>query len=129
MPDVFVPLDTTTYTKYYSALRRLGLFNSVSLKYIDRERKRLRADYKDFDTFLKEYEVPQRVIDDIVSQAEEKGVKPADDAELQATLPDVRFMLKALVAYDIWDRNEYFRSINEKSDIVKKAVSLLEEEK
>ena len=129
MPDVFVPLDTTTYTKYYSALRRLGLFNSVSLKYIDRERKRLRADYKDFDTFLKEYEVPQRVIDDIVSQAEEKGVKPADDAELQATLPDVRFMLKALVAYDIWDRNEYFRIINEKSDIVKKAVSLLEEEK
>lgn len=126
MPDVFVPLDTTVFTKYYSSLRRLGLFNSVSLKYIDRNRKRLRATYPDFDSFLKQYEVPQDVIDDIIRQAAEKDVKPKDDEELQATLPDVRFALKSLVAYDLWDRNEYFRIINEKSDIVQRAIKYLE---
>ena len=70
--------------------------------------------------------MPQDVIDDIIRQAAEKDVKPKDDEELQATLPDVRFALKSLVAYDLWDRNEYFRIINEKSDIVQRAIKYLE---
>lgn len=126
MPDIFVPLDTTTYTKLYTGIRRLGLINSASLKYIDRNRKKLRKDYADFDAFRQQYEVPQSLIDDIIAQAAEKDVKPADDAELQKTIPDLRFTLKALVAYDIWDRNEYFRIVNEKSDIVKRALQQLE---
>ena len=87
------------------------IINSASLKYIDRNRKKLRAEYPDFNDFLRHYEVPQSLIDDIVAQAAEKDVKPKDDEELQATVPDLKFTLKALVAYDIWDRNEYFRII------------------
>lgn len=34
-------------------------------------------------------------------------------------------MLKALIAYNIWDRNEYFRIINTRSDIVKRAIEEL----
>ena len=127
MPDIFVPLDTTTYSKYYLALRRLNLFNSVSLRYIDRERKTLKKQYKQFDDFLSSYEVPQSVIDQIIAEAEEKDVRPKDDEELQATLPDIRFILKALIAYDIWDRNEYFRIINDRSDTVKAALRHLEQ--
>ncbi len=126
MPDVFVPLDTTTYTKLYTGIRRLGLINSASLRYIDRNRKKIRAEYPDFSNFIQHYEVPQSLIDDIIAQAAEKDVKPKDDEELQATVPDLKFTLKALVAYDIWDRNEYFRIINEKSDIVKRALEVLE---
>lgn len=127
MPDIFVPLDTTTFSKYYIALRRLGLFNSVSLKYIDRERKALKKKYGKFEDFLQHYEVPQSVLDEIIAEAEKKDVRPKDDAELAATLPDVRFILKALVAYDIWDRNEYFRIVNDRSDLVKAALKYLEQ--
>ena len=127
MPDIFVPLDTTTYSKYYIALRRLNLFNSVSLKYIDRERTALKKKYKQFDDFLANYEVPQTLIDQIIAEAEEKDVRPKDDEELQQTLPDIRFILKALVAYDVWDRNEYFRVINQRSDTVKRALEYLQE--
>ena len=37
-------------------------------------------------------------------------------------------MLKALVAYDLWDRSEYFRIVNERNPIVRKAVELLMKE-
>lgn len=126
MPDVFVPLDTTTYSKFYIDVRRLGLFNTVSLKYVDRERKALKKRYKQFDDFLADYTVPQDLIDQLIAEAEEKGVKPKDDEELQKTLLDFHFILKALVAYDIWDRNEYFRIINDRSDTVKAALRFLE---
>lgn len=34
-------------------------------------------------------------------------------------------MLKALVAYNVWDRSEYFRIINTRNDIVKKAIEVV----
>ena len=34
-------------------------------------------------------------------------------------------MLKALIAYNTWDRSEYFKIINTRSDIVKKALELI----
>ena len=125
MPDVFVPLDTTTYTKYYMALRRGNYINDQSLRYIDRHRADLKAKYKDIKAFIKNYEVPAELTDTIVAVAGRKGVKPKDDAELQKTLKDLRFTLKWLIIYDIWDRNEYFQFINSRSDIVKKALEIL----
>lgn len=125
MPDVFVPLDTTTYTKYYMALRRGNYINDQSLRYIDRHRADLKAKYTDIKAFIKNYEVPAELTDTIVAVAGRKGVKPKDDAELQKTLKDLRFTLKSLIIYDLWDRNEYFQFINSRSDIVKKALDIL----
>lgn len=125
MPDVFVPLDTTTYTKYYMALRRGNYINDQSLRYIDRHRADLKAKYTDIHKFIKDYEVPAELTDTIVAVAGRKGVKPKDEAELQKTLKDLRFTLKSLIIYDLWDRNEYFQFINSRSDIVKKALDIL----
>ena len=36
-------------------------------------------------------------------------------------------MLRALIARDLWDMNEYFAIIYEDDDIVNKALQLLEE--
>ena len=35
MPDIFVPLDTTTFSPYYRALRRYNLINENVLRYVD----------------------------------------------------------------------------------------------
>ena len=42
--------------------------------------------------------------------------------ELARTVSALRFQLKALVARDLWDMNEYFRVFNEHSDIVKEGL-------
>ena len=44
---------------------------------------------------------------------------------MQKTLPDLRFTLKGLIIYDVWDRNEYFQFVNRRSDIVKKGLELI----
>jgi carboxyl-terminal processing protease len=61
----------------------------------------------------------------MLAEAEKQKIKPVDDAELQRTLPRLKSQLKALVARDLWDMSEYFAIINEDSDIVNKAISLL----
>ena len=127
MPDYFVPLDTTVYTKYYRQLSLKNVILNRYLRYSDTNRKNLRAKYgeSDFEKFKKEYEVPQSLIDEILSEGEKMNVKPKDDEERQKTLPKLRLTLKALTARDLWDMSEYFSIINEDSPTVRKALELL----
>ena len=125
MPDYFVPLDTTRYTPFHRQLSAKSAIINANLKYIDANRKKLKKQYATFEDFNANYEVPQSFVDAVIAKGAEANVKPKDDKELQATLPYLRTQLKALVARDLWDMNEYFQVMNETNDIVQKAVSLL----
>lgn len=126
MPDFFVPLDTTQYTRFHRQLAAKSIIINANLRYIDRNRKELKKQYQTFEDFKKGFEVPKSLIDEMLAEAEKQKIKPIDDAELQRTLPRLKSQLKALVARDLWDMSEYFAIINEDSDIVNKAISLLE---
>ena len=128
MPDYFVPTDTTAYTRFYTALSRQNIINELSLHYIDQNRKALSKNYGSIEDFVARYEVPQSLVDSIISRGKSLKVVPKDSAEQAETVPQLRFMLKALVAYDLWDRSEYFRIVNERNPIVRKAVELLMKE-
>ena len=124
MPDYFVPLDTTKYTKYHRLLAAKNIIMNTYLKYVDANRTTLKGLYKSFDTFNKNYVVPQSLLDTIIAEGKKEKVEPKDKAELTATMPYIKVQLKALVARDLWDMNEYYRVWNEQSDIVNKAIKL-----
>lgn len=126
MPDHFVPLDTTRYTKFHRMLAAKNVILNANLRYIDSHRKDFQKAYKSFNTFNASFEIPQSVIDGILKEGERLDIKPKDDEELATTLPYLRLQLKALVARDLWDMSEYFAVTNESSDIVKKAIEILE---
>ena len=124
MPDYFVPLDTTKYTKYHRLLAAKNIIMNAYLKYVDANRTTLKGLYKSFDTFNKNYVVPQSLLDTIIAEGKKEKVEPKDKAELTATMPYIKVQLKALVARDLSDMNEYYRVWNEQSDIVNKAIKL-----
>ena len=128
MPDVFVPLDTTKYTRFHRKLAAKNIIVNTNLRYIDKERKALKRKYKDFDAFRATYEVPDQVVEEIVEEAKKQGLEPKDDDELQRTLLYLRPQLKALVARDLWDMSEYYQIMNEYNDIVIRAVQMIEDE-
>ena len=125
MPDYFVPLDTTKFTPYHRQLAAKGIIITENLKYVDQHRKQLQKQYPTFAKFVREFDVPQQLVDAVIHSGEKEKVKPKDKEELQTTLPAVKNQLKALVARDLWDMNEYFQIINETNDIVLKAVELM----
>lgn len=125
MPDEFVPLDTLQYTKFHRQLAAKSIIINANLKYIDNNRKQLKKQYPTFESFRDNFQVPQSVIDGIMAEAEKQKVKPKDDAELQRTLPYLRLQLKALIARDLWDMNEYFQLMNTKNNIVQRALQLI----
>ena len=125
MPDYYVPLDTTVYTRFHRELAAKSIVIQSNLRFVDNHRKQLKQRWQSFADFKQNYEVPQSLIDELIAEGEKKGVKPRDEAELQKTLPYLRLQLKALIARDLWDMSEYFSIFNESSEIVKKALEVL----
>ena len=105
-----------------------GVIINTSLKYIDKNRRQLSKQYASFEDFRAGFNVPQEVVDDVVAEAEKQNVKPKNDEELQQTLPMLRTQLKALIARDLWDMNEYFAIINEQNHIVQRALQILDQQ-
>ena len=127
MPDYFVPLDTTQYTRFHRQLAARSYIINANLKYIDVNRKQLRNRFATFTDFNARYEVPESFVNDVLEAAAKDNIKPKDEQELQQTLPRLRLQLKALVARDLWDMSEYFQVINEENPIVRRAVELFEQ--
>lgn len=127
MPDYFVPLDTTKYSRCYREMSAKSIIINANLKYIDANRKELRKSYPTFKKFREKFQVPQALVDSIMAQGEKQNIKPKDDAERQTTQDNIRRIIKALVARDLWDMSEYFCIIYEDDEVVKKAVELLQQ--
>ena len=125
MPDYFVPLDTTQYTRLHRQLMAKGIVIKRNLKYVDDNRKELKSQYKSFSDFLQQYTVPQALVDSILADGKKQKIEPKDEKELQQTLPYLKTQLKALVARDLWDMNEYFQIVNEKNKIISKALQII----
>lgn len=125
MPDCFVPLDTTRYAKCYRELSAKSIIINANLKYMDKNREELAATYQTFQQYKDKFQVPQELIDDIFAEGEKQDIKPKDDEERQKTIENIRLIVKALVARDLWDMSEYFAIIYENDEVVKKAVELI----
>ena len=125
MPDEYIPLDTTVYTKFHRELAAKSIVLQQNLRYVDNHRKQLKKAWPSFDEFKQNYEVPQSLVDTILKEGEKQNVKPKDEAELKKTLPYLRLQLKALIARDIWDMSEYYSVFNEENEMVKRALEVM----
>ena len=126
MPDEVVPLDTTIYTRFHRELAAKGIIISSNLRYVDKHRAMLKKEYKDFESYKQQFDIPQDVIDRIVKEGEKQNIKPKDEDEYQRTVPYLKLQLKALVARDLWDMSEYFSIFNERNAIVLKALEMIQ---
>lgn len=122
MPDIFVPVDTTRYTKFHRALSAKNIVLNACLRYVDSHRKQLKRQYRTIEAFKDGYDVPQELIDSILAEGKRQKIEPKDEAELQTSVIALRQLVKGLVVRDLWTTNEYFMIINEYSDIVRRAL-------
>ncbi len=124
MPDYFVPIDTTHYSDYHRNLVAKGVIIKLTMKYIEQHRKSLKEQYKSFEAFNEKFEAD----DNLLAAMREMGTKEGvtfNEEQYNIALPIIRNQLKALIARDLWDINEYFRVYNQRNPSVLKALEIL----
>jgi len=124
MPDVFVPIDTSTRSDYYMNLLRKGIFNTFSLSYLDKNRNKLSRTFKDKYAFANNFIVSDELLAEFIAYGEEKKVEKVD-ADLEKSKIEITNLLKAYLARGLYNAGSYFQTLNSEDDAVKKAVDIL----
>jgi carboxyl-terminal processing protease len=125
MPDIFIPMDTSSYYRYYNRLRRTNVVYNYVLDYVDQHRTELKNQYPEFETFKNNFEVAQEMIDSIISEGEKEGIEE-DEESLTFTLPTMKKEIKALIARDIFSINDYYKIIYQDDEAILKALEVIE---
>ena len=124
MPDYFVPIDTTLYTNYHRNLVAKGAVIKFTMQFIEGHRKELANKYKKFESFDEKFVVDDDMLANLKEIGEKEGVK-FNEEQYQKSLPLIKTQLKALIARDLWDMNEYFRVMNTTNESIQKALEIL----
>lgn len=125
MPDYFVPVDTTLYTDYHRKLSNKGILLKTHYKLIDAHREEWKTTYKDYTSFNKKFELSDNLMQQLIDEGTKAGVE-YNEEQYHKSESLMKLQLKALIARDLWDMNEYYQTINAVNESVKKAVELLE---
>ncbi|NDP20087.1 MAG: S41 family peptidase [Paludibacter sp.] len=124
MPDIFVPLDTTKFTEFHRKIVSRGVVNKVCVQYIDQNRAELKKKYTTFEKFNKEYNVNQSLLNELKTTAEKEKI-PVDSIQYATSEPLIKLQLKALIARDLWEMNEYYQVMDAENESLQKAIQIL----
>lgn len=125
MPDYFVPLDTTKFTKFHRMMMVKNIVMNTYLRYADNNRNLLNNKFKTFEKFNSKFTVPQSLIDEIITEAKKQNITPKDKEELSRTVKYLSLQIKSLIARELWTMNEYYKIWNTENDIVQKAINII----
>lgn len=127
MPDVFVPLDTTQYTDYHRRLVAKGIIPQFALRYVDKNRADLKAQYPDAQKFIKEFTVTDEMLNNLVDAGKAEKVD-FDKSQFAKSKEMLRTFVKAAIANDLFSTGAYFQIVNEQNYIYKEALSIINDD-
>lgn len=124
MPDIFVPLDTTSYSDYYSNLIRDGILNQFVLEYVDKNRKKILNEYADFQKYMNDFVVTDEPLNKLNNFATKEGLD-FNQEEFELSKNRIALIMKAYIARDLWSTSEFYQIINQENENLLKAVEVL----
>jgi carboxyl-terminal processing protease len=122
MPDVFVPIDTTTFSEYYNRVRSLGLIYRFAFSYTDQHR----ATLEQFTTAeeIESYLDDQDLMPEFIEYAREKGVPPVYDDIRTSEVPLNKF-LKAYIGRNVIDNIGFYPIIADIDNTLQVAIDTI----
>ncbi len=126
LPDVFVPIDTSMNSTYFTDLLRKGLFNRSVLEFVDANRATLERDHADRGAFIRDYAVSQELLDKIVALGEGEEV-PFVEEDWNTSLPAIELRLKAILARNLFDTGAFYEVFNPINPVFQRGIEVLQD--
>ncbi|MDA0972150.1 MAG: S41 family peptidase [Bacteroidetes bacterium] len=121
MPDVFVPIDTSYNSEFFTDVLYSGVLNQFSFDYADSRRDEL-GRYKDAKAFNGGFTISAALFNDFLSNAAKEGFSPGEGA-LKRSEEELKIRLKAGIARVLWGEEGYFTVILKSDREFQKAMT------
>jgi carboxyl-terminal processing protease len=115
MPDVFVPLDTSSVKKEIRTIVSQGTVNRFVIDYVDQKRETILKKYRSFEAYKDKFPGDEPLMDEFTklykSENHEQPLLLNDDLKFYLTE-----VIKAYIARDIWGNSEFYEILNHTED-------------
>lgn len=126
LPDVFVPLDTTDNSPYFSSILRKGLDSRFALTFVDSIRSELEVRYPTEDDFIAKFEVDEEMASDFQAFVANEGIE-WNEEEWGRSGDAISLRLKAMIGRNLLEQSTFYRVISGLNETLQKAVMILED--
>lgn len=126
MPDIFVPTDTSGYSKYYFNVMNAGLLHKFAFNYVDANRADL-IEAADTDELLELLPSDLELLSKFVIYASNEAKIPLQWYYINISRNLLVSQLKALIARDLFGIEGYYEVINPTDNTVNRAIELLDD--
>ena len=131
IPDVFVPVDTTSNSESFRILLRKGLMSRYALEFVDNNRTSIESDYPTEDDFVANFSVSESEIEKFKVWAESQGTEesPIVISEEDWTISGsaIILRLKAFMGRNVYEQSTFYRIIGGLNESLQEAVKLLKD--
>jgi carboxyl-terminal processing protease len=124
MPDIFVPIDTSSYSGYFRDLIRKGTLNQFVLQYVDKNRDNLKKTYTSFSKFKNEFNVSNDLLTELKDYAAKDSLKFIQ-SDFNTSENQLKNTIKAYIARDIWSTGEFYEIMNQNDKNYLKAIEVM----
>lgn len=128
MPDLFIPMDTARYTDYHRNIVAQGILNRFILGYVEDNRSALKELYPTFVSYNTDFHVSEELLANLLKLAEDEKLE-FNEEQFQKSQPLISLQMKALIARDLFEMNEYYQVINSENESIRRAIALLSDPK
>ena len=124
MPDLFMPADTSFNSKLYTNLVRKGVFNKYTVDYAMQHRDQLKSHYPEFSQFNDQFEITEAMMDAVKQIAAAEKVD-WDEVEYQRSEKYIKLQIKALIARNVWEMQQYYEVTLREDPTIAKAIEII----
>lgn len=126
LPDIFVPIDTTDNSEFFSRILRKGLDNRFALNYVDSRREALEKEYPTEDDFIRDFILSKKMTLDFLAFVDTEGVE--FDADGWETSRDaISLRIKAMIGRNMLEQSTFYRVISGLNESLQRAVTILQD--
>ena len=131
IPDVFVPIDTTSNSESFRILLRKGLMSRYALEFVDNNRTSIENDYPTEDDFVAQFSVSESEVEKFRVWAENQGTEESpiviSEEDWTVSGEAIILRLKAFMGRNVYDQSTFYRIIGGLNESLQAAVKLLKD--
>jgi carboxyl-terminal processing protease len=107
MPDIFVPIDTSSQYSYFNKIAERGLIYKYSFDFIDRKREVYIQKYQSTKNFIDQFEVSEGMLNSLIKLADENGIEYDNNSYLFSK-NSIKIRLKAYIGRGLFDNEAFY---------------------
>lgn len=123
MPDIFVPLDTSSSSVYFRKLRYANAFADFAYNHV---RYNNLSEWQSFEDFEERFVVNENMLEEFSGYASEKYDIIYNDSQFKTAKSRIKENIKAEIARQIWLEQGAFYILNQSDKEIQEALKYLE---